>query len=166
MSNGPQFYLTTDAYAPKLKRLRQLAKLLDKAITLPGTKAGVGLDALIGLLPIGGDALGLIFSFYIIIEAARLGVSNNTLGKMIFNVIIDSLAGSFPMLGDLFDIAWTANSFNIDLLEQDLKSSKQPRETDRKFLLILMVGLILLGIVLLAIPVLLLALVWQAVTGS
>jgi hypothetical protein len=166
MSNyRPQYSVKTDPYAPKLKRLRQFAKLLDKAITLPGTEAGVGLDAVIGLLPIAGDALGLIFSFYIIVEAAQLGVSNATLGKMILNVIIDAIVGSFPMMGDLFDVAWTANTFNIDLLEQDLKTTKQPKETDRKFIIILIFGLILLGVALIALPVVLIALLWQALTS-
>ncbi|HLP90802.1 MAG TPA: DUF4112 domain-containing protein [Nostocaceae cyanobacterium] len=167
MSNSREpFILNTDAFAPKLKRLRQITKLLDKAITIPGTDAGIGLDPLIGLLPVGGDVLGLIFSFYIIIEAAQLGVSNSTLGKMILNVIIDALIGSLPMLGDLFDVIWTANSYNIDLLEKDLKSSPYNRKPNKTFLILLIVSLALLGIILIVLPMSILWMLWSFLTGS
>ena len=89
-----------DAKAPTLKRLRQLSWLLDNAVTIPGTKVGIGLDPLIGLIPIGGDFLGVMLSSYIVLEAARLGVSQRTLGKMVFNIIIDGVVGSVPVLGD------------------------------------------------------------------
>ncbi|MFN5892174.1 MAG: DUF4112 domain-containing protein, partial [Dolichospermum sp.] len=100
MPNSPKhFSITADASTPRLKRLRQLSKILDNIITIPGTQVGIGLDPIMGLIPVGGDALGLIFSFYIIIEAAQLGLSTATLGRMVMNVIIDSLIGSIPMLG-------------------------------------------------------------------
>ena len=65
-NSSEPFVITPDGSAPRLKRLRQFSGLLDNIITIPGTQIGVGLDPIIGLLPIGGDALGLIFSFYII----------------------------------------------------------------------------------------------------
>jgi hypothetical protein len=119
MSNSSQ--TPTDGYAPRLKRLQKLSRMLDEAFLIPGTKVGVGLDPLIGLLPIGGDILGLIFSVYIIIESSQMGVSQAILRKMIMNVIIDFLVGSIPVLGDFFDLAWKANVYNLQLLEEYLK---------------------------------------------
>lgn len=165
-NSSERFSITPDAYAPRLKRLRQFSKVLDNIITVPGTQVGIGLDPIIGLLPIGGDALGLILSFYIIIEAAQLGVPTATLGRMVMNVIVDSLVGAIPMLGDLFDFAWKANNYNIILLEKSLKSPQQNQKADKSFILIFTVGLFLLAIVLISIPVILLRILWQVFTGN
>lgn len=155
-----------DAKAPTLKRLRQLSWLLDNAVTIPGTKVGIGLDPLIGLIPIGGDFLGVMLSSYIVLEAARLGVSQRTLGKMVFNIIIDGLVGSVPVLGDFFDFAWTANTFNITLLEDYLKFPSQNKSADRWFILAVLAGLLLVAILLVAIPVILIRLLWHAFIGG
>ena len=106
--------------AATIKRLRQLSRLLDTVITIPGTPIAMGLDPIIGIIPIGGDVLGLILSCYIVFEASRLGVPKKILNRMIVNIIIDSLIGSFPIIGDLFDFAWTANHYNIKLIEKYL----------------------------------------------
>ncbi|MEH2063427.1 MAG: DUF4112 domain-containing protein [Nostoc sp.] len=168
MSDSPPRFsmIEPDAKAPTLKRLRQLSRLLDHAITIPGTKIGFGLDPIIGLIPIGGDFLGVMFSSYIILEAARLGVSRATLGKMVLNVIIDGLVGSVPVLGDFFDFAWTANTYNIKLLEDYLKFPSEQKSADRWFILAVLAGLLLIAIVLIALPVILIRLLWNALTGG
>lgn len=168
MSNSPPRFsmIEPDAKAPTLKRLRQLSRLLDNVITIPGTKIGFGLDPIIGLIPIGGDFLGVMFSSYIILEAARLGVSRATLGKMVLNVIIDGLVGSVPLLGDLFDFAWTANTYNIKLLEDYLKFPSEQKSADRWFILAVLAGLLLIAIVLIALPVILIRILWNALTGG
>ena len=155
-----------DAKAPTLKRLRQLSRLLDNVISIPGTQIGVGLDPILGLIPIGGDFLGVMFSSYIILEAARLGVSRATLGKMVLNVIIDGLVGAVPVLGDFFDFAWRANTNNIKLLEDYLKFPSQQKSADRWFIFGVLVGLLLIAIVLVALPVILVRMLWNALTGG
>jgi hypothetical protein len=127
---------------------------------------GIGLDPIIGLLPIGGDALGLLLSFYIIVEAAQLGVSTATLARMVMNVIVDSLVGAIPMLGDLFDFAWKANNYNIILLEEALKSPQENKKADKSFIVVFTIGLFFLAIVLIAIPMILLRILWYLFTGS
>jgi hypothetical protein len=165
-NSSEQFAITPDGYAPRLKRLTQLSRLLDNIVTIPGTQVGIGLDPIIGLLPIGGDALGLIFSFYIIIEAAQLGVPRATLGRMVMNVIVDSLVGAIPMLGDLFDFAWKANNYNIILLEESLKYPQENKKADNSFIFLFSIGLFFLAIVLISIPVILIRILWQMFTGS
>jgi hypothetical protein len=155
-----------NAPAPTLKRLRQLSRLLDNLVTIPGTQVGVGLDPIMGLLPIGGDVVGMILSCYIVVEAARLGVPRATVGRMVFNIIIDGLVGAVPMLGDLFDFAWKANTLNIQLLEDSLKLPNQSKKADKWFILALIVGLLLVVIVLVVLPVILIRLLWQALTGN
>ncbi|MEL6502217.1 MAG: DUF4112 domain-containing protein [Cyanobacteria bacterium J06635_13] len=104
----------------KLGRLRRLSKLLDNAISIPGTKISFGLDPLIGLLPGGGDTLTGGIAAYIVVEAARMGIPRDILWKMVGNILIDSFAGTVPVVGDLFDLGWKANVKNIELLEQHL----------------------------------------------
>ncbi|MBD2355670.1 DUF4112 domain-containing protein [Tolypothrix sp. FACHB-123] len=155
-----------DAKAPTVRRLRQLSRLMDNMITIPGTQVGVGLDPILGLLPIGGDFLGVILSCYIVLEAARIGVSRATLGRMVVNIIIDGLIGTFPMLGDLFDFAWKANTLNIQLLEENLKSPQNMQKADKGFMLLLLVGLLLIAIILVILPMIVIGWLWQAITGS
>ncbi|MEH1795309.1 DUF4112 domain-containing protein [Nostoc sp.] len=165
--SSPRFsMIEPDAKAPTLKRLRQLSRLLDNIVTIPGTKIGFGLDPILGLIPIGGDFLGVMFSSYIILEAARLGVSRATLGKMVFNVIVDGLVGTVPVLGDFFDFAWRANTNNIKLLEEYLKFPSEQKSADRLFIIALLVGLLLISIVLVALPVILIRMLWNALTGG
>ena len=160
-----KFTIEPDAKAATLKRLRQLSRLLDNAITIPGTRVGIGLDPLLGFIPLGGDFLGVMLSAYIVLEAARLGAPRATLGRMVFNIIIDGLLGALPVLGDFFDFAWTANEYNIKLLEEHLRFPGQSKSADVWFVLALLLGLLLVAIVLVALPVILIRLLWQALFG-
>ncbi len=154
MSSSPnKIYIESDGYAPTLKRLRQISKVLDNAITITGTQVSIGLDHIFGLIPVGGDVLGLIFSLYILIESARVGIWRATLVRMVVNIIIDALVGAVPMLGNLFDFAWRANNYNITLLEDYLKTSGEKEKTDQGFIILFIGGLFLLAIVLITLPV-------------
>ena len=97
--------------------MRDLARVLDEAIRIPGTNIRVGLDALLGLLPGGGDVAGGLFSGLIILQAARSGAPTSVLGRMLANVVLDVVFGAIPILGDVFDVAWRANTRNVRLLE-------------------------------------------------
>ncbi|HYE30601.1 MAG TPA: DUF4112 domain-containing protein [Methylomirabilota bacterium] len=99
-----------------LKRIRAFSHFLDQSIKLPfGVRIGV--DPLVGLVPGIGDAISTVFSFVLIFEAARLGIPKRALGVMIFNVALEALAGTIPLLGDVFDAVWKANMRNARLVE-------------------------------------------------
>lgn len=98
------------------ERLRRLAWLLDSSIRIPGTRWTVGIDALIGLVPGLGDAVGVLLSSYIVYQAARLGATRGVLARMVLNIAIEGLVGAIPILGDLFDAGFKANQRNIRLL--------------------------------------------------
>lgn len=115
------------------KKLERLAWYLDSAIKIPGLNVRFGLDGLIGLIPGVGDTIGAIISSAIISEAARLGAPKVLLLKMAFNVAIDALAGTVPLLGDLFDFAWKANQRNVHLLNSYLDSPRETVITSRLF---------------------------------
>ena len=131
--------------AAAARRVRGLARLLDTAITVPGTGIRFGLDALIGLVPGLGDVAGAAASGYVILSAARLGAPRSVLARMLVNVALDALVGTVPLLGDLFDVGFKANMRNADLLEAHLARPGDTRAASRS-----VVGLVLLGVLLLA----------------
>jgi hypothetical protein len=99
-----------------MARLRTLSRYLDSAVRVPGTEYRVGLDPLLGLLPVVGDAPAAAVSAYIVAEAAALGVPRPTLARMLANIVVDAVVGSVPVVGDLFDAVWKANERNVRLL--------------------------------------------------
>ncbi len=132
------------AHAPRLKRMRQLSRVLDSAFVIPGTKQRMGLDPILGLIPGGGDTVSAALSSYIIIEAALMGLPRTTLMRMIVNIAIDTVVGSVPILGDIFDVFSKANLRNMQLVENHLKSPKPSAKVDKLFIFLLIVGLIIL----------------------
>jgi hypothetical protein len=133
--------IVTERYTAKMQRLRRLSFLLDSAIQIPGTPYRVGLDPIIGLIPGGGDTAGLVLSAFIVLEAAQMGASKSTLSNMAFNILLETVAGTVPGLGDLFDAAWKSNVRNIKLLEQHLDLPQPPLARNRWFAILLIVGL-------------------------
>ena len=130
----------------KVNRLRRISRLLDNAISIPGTKISFGLDPILGLLPGGGDTITGGIAGYIVVEAARMGVPREILLKMVGNILIDSVAGTVPVVGDLFDVGWKANLKNMELLEKHLDIAESSN-SDRLLIvgLILLISLIVLG---------------------
>ena len=103
-----------------IARLERFSKLTDSSIGMPFTKFNIGLEAVIGLIPVIGDAAGLILSSYVLIEAQRLGVSKRIKTKMIINMLIDFVGGLVPFFGDIFDAFFKANTRNTQLLKKHL----------------------------------------------
>lgn len=110
----------------RLHRIRLLSRILDNSIPLPGGYR-VGLDPIIGMFPYLGEMATSALSFYLLYEAARLGLPKRVLGKMVRNIMVDSLAGSVPVLGDLFDFFWKSNARNIQLIESAYHPGLQER---------------------------------------
>jgi hypothetical protein len=125
-------------------RARGLARLLDDLIRIPGTKIGIGLDPLIGLIPGLGDVLGGAMSSYILLVAAREGAPASVLTRMLANIALDSLVGVIPLLGDLFDVGVKSNRRNIDLLERYLASPGQTRAASRGVVVLTLLAVLLL----------------------
>lgn len=103
-----------------LDRVNRLAWLLDNAIHIPIINYRVGLDSIIGLVPVVGDAAGMLISSYIVAQALRLGVPRTVITRMVANILIEGLIGSIPIIGDLFDAVFKANARNVRLLNRAL----------------------------------------------
>ena len=92
---------------------------MDHAIPIPGTKFRIGLDAILGLLPVGGDLLtGLVQSGLVLTALKHYRVPKAVAARMAANVLLDIAVGSIPFLGDVFDMGFKANTRNIKLLDE------------------------------------------------
>lgn len=101
------------------QNLERLAWLMDRAFHIPGTRVRLGLDALLGLLPVGGDVLtGLVQVGLVLVALRHYKVPKVVAARMAANVLLDIAVGAIPLLGDLFDIGFKANTRNIRLLDE------------------------------------------------
>lgn len=100
------------------RRLEAMELLLERAFTVPGTNMRVGLDAIIGLVPVIGDLVTTAMGAWMVWEARNLGMSKIHIARMAGNVGIDTLVGAIPLVGDLFDFAFRSNSRNLRILKR------------------------------------------------
>ena len=119
--------------AADLRRLRGLSHLLDNSVRIPGTTYRVGIEPLLGLLPVAGDAAGLVVSAYVLAVAVRTGVPRATLGRIVLTLWLDATVGSVPLFGDLFDAYWKANLRSTRLLDARL-ADPESAAADRRYL--------------------------------
>ncbi|MGY3620970.1 hypothetical protein ACVJGD_007166 [Bradyrhizobium sp. USDA 10063] len=109
----------------RLARLEAIAKLLDVAFIVPGTKIRYGIDGLIGLIPVVGDIITTAISLWLVREARALGAPWHITARMLANVALDGAVGLVPLAGDAFDVMFRANVRNVRMLKRWL--DKQPR---------------------------------------
>lgn len=138
--------MPTDQALARLDQVKRYARLLDAAIPVPGTKLTFGIDALIGLVPGFGDALGIGFSSYIVWQAFRAGSSKRLLTRMLYNVAVDGLLGAVPLLGDWHDFVWKANIKNARLLERQVLDPAKTARASGWFLVAVLGSLMMIGI--------------------
>jgi hypothetical protein len=110
--------------AERLTKIERLAHLMDESIALPGTDKRIGLEALLGLIPVLGDLATAVISLHIISEAKKLGVPKTIVSKMIWNVVVDTAVGAVPGVGDVFDAFWKANRKNIELVKEHFENGR------------------------------------------
>ena len=138
--------MTTDQALVRLDQVKRYARLMDASIPVPGTKLTFGIDAVIGLVPGFGDAVGMGFSTYIIWQAFRVGASKRLLTRMLYNVSIDGILGAIPLLGDWHDLVWKANIKNAQLLERQVLDPEKTARASGWFLLAIVGTLMAIGI--------------------
>ena len=109
----------------QLADLDLLAKLLDARWKVPGTSIRFGVDALIGLVPVFGDVATGIASIYIVMRARELGAANGLVARMVGNVALDTVVGSIPIIGSIFDVYFKANQRNLRLLRRHIERRRE-----------------------------------------
>jgi Domain of unknown function (DUF4112) len=102
------------------RRIEALEQLLEGAFVVPGLNLRVGLDAVLGLIPVAGDAIAAGLGLYLVWEAKNLGLPRWQLWRMAGNVGIDTLVGAVPVAGDLFDFVYKSNTRNLRIVRKHL----------------------------------------------
>ena len=87
---------------------------------VPGINRAIGLDAILGLVPVVGDLINAALGSYIIWEARNMGLPRWKLWRMAANLSIDTAIGAIPIAGDAFDVLFRSNSRNLRILKKHL----------------------------------------------
>lgn len=97
-------------------RVIAMERLLERSFTLPGVRVPVGLDAIIGLVPVVGDLIAAAMGAYIVWEAKNLGLPKWKLARMGANIMFDTVLGAIPLVGDAADLMFRSNTKNLRIL--------------------------------------------------
>jgi uncharacterized protein DUF4112 len=100
------------------QRVEAMELLLERAVGVPGTRLRVGLDSILGLIPVVGDVITAAMGAWLIWEARNLGMSKFHLVRMAGNVGFDTAIGAIPLAGDLFDFAFKSNTRNLRIVKR------------------------------------------------
>jgi hypothetical protein len=101
-------------------RVEAMEKLLERVFVIPGINRPIGVDSIIGLIPVVGDVATALMGAYIVWEARNLGMSRLQLTRMAANIGIDTALGAIPFAGDVFDFFWRSNSRNLRIIRKHL----------------------------------------------
>jgi hypothetical protein len=108
----------------RLARLETVAKILDVAFILPGTKIRYGVDGIVGLIPVVGDIIATGLSLWVVYEARALGAPWHVTARMLGNVAFQGVVGTVPVAGDAIDVLFRANMRNARLLRRWLEKER------------------------------------------
>ncbi len=138
--NQPPLPVTFDANE-RLRWVERISRLMDSQFRLPGTRFRFGLDPLLGLLPVVGDLSSLAVSGALLLTMARHGASGAVVVRMALNILLDTVIGAIPILGNLFDFAYKANNRNLLLLRRHYAEGRH-RGSGKGLVLLLLLGLL------------------------
>ena len=102
------------------RRLDLMERMLEDMVTVPGINRRIGLDAVIGLVPVVGDIAGAAFGSYLLWEARNLGLGKAAMWRMFGRIGLDTAIGAVPFAGDIFDFAYRSNSRNLKTIRKHL----------------------------------------------
>ena len=132
------------------RRIGRVTRLLDELVSVPGTPIKVGLDPLVGVIPVVGDAVAAGVGAWVIAEAARFGIPRVVLGRMVLNLLVDLGVGAIPLIGDVYDVLFRSNTRNLELFRRHALDPDASTRGERAFfagLLALLVGIVWLAFV-------------------
>src|SRR5687768_4209001 len=102
------------------RRLEAMEGVLERLFVVPGINRPIGLDSLLGLVPVLGDVITASMGAWLVWEARNLGMSKFQIARMAGNVAMDTAVGAIPLLGDAFDFMFRSNSRNLRILKRYL----------------------------------------------
>ena len=144
--NRPVVPVTFDT-DERLRWVERIARLMDSQFRLPGTRFRFGLDPLLGLLPIVGDLSTTAVSVALLLTMLRHGASGTVVVRMVFNILLDTVIGAIPILGNVFDFAYKSNERNVALLRSHYAEGRHTGSGKGLVALLLLAFLVVLGLV-------------------
>ena len=135
----------------RIIRLKRLSERLDETFTVPGTDYKIGIESIIGVIPLVGDLIGGVISTYIMYSGIKIGASPRIIAQMAANIAVDFAIGSIPIVGDLFDFVWKANKKNVKLIEEVSVLNEETNKINYLIVAALIVGLVAIMLAILAI---------------
>ena len=116
------------------ERIDKFATLLDSKFQIPGTKIKIGVDGIIGFLPVIGDISGLVISIGLKVAIVREGASGKVVAKMLGNLLLDVTIGEIPVLGNIFNIYYKSNKRNVALAKAHFVEGKHKGQPYKLFI--------------------------------
>lgn len=107
-----------------LKWAETLSRFLDSQFKIPGTNFRFGLDPILGMIPGIGDFGTMAVSLTLLLAITKRGVSQKVIVLMSLNILLDTLIGSIPLVGSIFDFYFKSNNRNIELLKKHYVEGK------------------------------------------
>jgi hypothetical protein len=105
--------------APKaLLSAQKLANLTDSKVRIPLIGVRVGLDFLVGLIPVIGDVIMVGVSLSIVGMAKSIQVPRALRIRMLRIIGTDFLLGLIPFVGDVVDLFYKSNQKNVRIMEK------------------------------------------------
>jgi hypothetical protein len=149
----------------ELDRLRAIARLFDQAFAVPGTKWRFGIDALFGLVPGLGDIVGAVVAVYALHVARTLRAPGAIQLHMLGNIAVDAIVGTVPVVGDLFDFVFKAQTRNLALLDAWVAAPEPTTRRSRRGLLLVPIAVLTVFILLTVFGIYMLYLLFGWLTG-
>ena len=131
----------------RLRWVERIARLMDSQFRLPGTRFRFGLDPLLGLLPVVGDLGTTAVSVALLLTMLRHGASGAVVVRMALNILLDTIVGAIPILGNVFDFAYKSNERNVALLRRHYAEGRHQGSGKGLVALLLLGLLVVLGAV-------------------
>jgi hypothetical protein len=131
----------------RLRWVERVAYLLDSQFRLPGTQFRFGLDPLLGLLPIVGDLSTTVVSVALLLTMLRHGASGAVVVRMGLNILLDTVVGAIPLVGNVFDFAYKSNERNVALLRRHYAEGRHPGSGKGLVVLLLLAFVVVAGLV-------------------
>jgi hypothetical protein len=131
----------------RLRWVERVARLMDSQFRLPGTRFRFGLDPLLGLVPIVGDLSTTAVSIALLLTMLRHGASGAVVVRMALNILLDTVVGAIPIIGNVFDFAYKSNERNVALLRRHYAEGRHSGSGKGLIALLLVGFLVLSGLV-------------------
>ena len=131
----------------RLRWVERIARLMDSQFQLPGTGFRFGLDPLLGLVPVLGDLSSTAVSVALLLTMLRHGASGAVVVRMALNILIDTVIGGIPILGNVFDFAYKSNERNVALLRRHYAEGRHSGSGKGLVALLLLFFLVVFGLV-------------------